>query len=69
MVDGCIGLPSACTNNLSELIHNSPYKAFCSSYHNLYSLSREITNVGTATSLIELSVLGVLVNIPLSHKY
>ena len=24
IVEGCIGLPSACTNNLLEFVHNSP---------------------------------------------
>ena len=42
---------------------------FCSSYHNLYSSSKEITKSGIATSLIELSVFGVFVNTPLSAKY
>ena len=69
IVEGCIGLPSACTNNLLESIHNSPQNSFWLSYHNLYSSSNETTKSGIPTSLIELSVFGVLVNTPFSAKY
>ena len=62
-------MPSTCTNNLLESCQKSPTIDFCSSYHNLYSLSKETIKSGTATSRIELSVLGLFVNIPLSDKY
>ena len=69
IVEGCIGFPSACTNNLLESIHNSPQSSFWLSYHNLYSSSNETTKSGIPTSLIEFSVLGILVNIPSFAKY